>query len=746
MSTSLFRNKQQRVGSYTPATPLDNLVAGIRQQLNSNGSTFASKEYAHAAMSMESIDATTANELDRCVNSLNLALEQIVDTHVIKRSDGAPLTTAQKQAAVAAGIMAGDIPGFLNAPVARSMVAAENMTFFGTEGIGDSLQGRISAAMEAYDEKENKNAVVYSVAYNMQAARQDEFGETFFPTVVVTPDQVGYTVSIRLISVYNEVRRQITGAVDNFNKRNIVQAVIDPTILKNDQTRIVPVYRTQAASNFIDPALYAPKTILLDGESITTAPLKMGNKFGLLAISQTDAMLETGLNDSTDSIDTAIRLESVYLKIVNGAETDLIQFNTGKLPLATFQYSVQQNYRVMTCIFDTNILQVTGTTTNVNGVLPAAFAPILAGGYSVRLSVQVSGGVNLELGDTNLFPGNVGVVSVIDGNGVSLDLTTGAGLTIANLFANASAVGYDLDARRTNLNRRMRGQLLDTTFYNQIYAVPLRSPITVPRPLTIGVANDSSDLAALITATHIRTSNAAVSELLKAQDLLAEFVNTADGLVPGTLGSLTDNSGILGVARFLVQPFYEHATLDVASLVDSIKSSDRIADIQALLVNKLRDMAYRMYRDSGYKAAADALAGGISQVPTVIIGTDPVISRYLTVTGDFRTLGNDFNVKVVSTLNMTMAGKIIMTFGAFGDSMDGVPNPMHFGNMAWKPELTLVLPLHRNGANSKELTVQPSFLHVVNLPIMAALDITGISDVVSAKVPVHFLTVTSDLV
>lgn len=100
MSTSLFRNKQQRVGSYTPATPLDNLVAGIRQQLNSNGSTFASKEYAHAAMSMESIDATTANELDRCVNSLNLALEQIVDTHVIKRSDGAPLTTADRKSVV----------------------------------------------------------------------------------------------------------------------------------------------------------------------------------------------------------------------------------------------------------------------------------------------------------------------------------------------------------------------------------------------------------------------------------------------------------------------------------------------------------------------------------------------------------------------------------------------------------------------------------------------------------------------
>ena len=154
-------------------------------------------------------------------------------------------------------------------------------------------------------------------------------------------------------------------------------------------------------------------------------------------------------------------------------------------------------------------------------------------------------------------------------------------------------------------------------------------------------------------------------------------------------------------------------------------------------MNKLRDMAFRMYRDSGYKAAADALAGGVAPMPTVIIGTDPVIARYLQVTGDLRTLGGGLDVKIESTLNKRMAGKIIMSFGVFSEGQDGVPNPMHFGNMGWKPELTLVLPLHRNGANSKELTVQPSFLHITHLPIMASLNISGIPDVVSEKVAVN---------
>jgi hypothetical protein len=77
-----------------------------------------------------------------------------------------------------------------------------------------------------------------------------------------------------------------------------------------------------------------------------------------------------------------------------------------------------------------------------------------------------------------------------------------------------------------------------------------------------------------------------------------------------------------------------------------------------------------------------------------------------------------------------MTGKIFLTFGDFSSGMEGAPNPMHFGNMGWKPEMTLVLPLHRNGANSKELTVQPSFIHIVNLPILCEVDVTGISDLV----------------
>jgi len=725
----LFGSKRGVVG-ITQATPLDNLVDGIRAEVNASGHQFITKSLSRSAVSMESMDSATANEVETSVVRLTTALESIAAQH----ADGfAKLTQAQRDAGVAAAIITGDIPGFLAAPIERNVVASESVSFISPQG-GDFTTSRMKQALEAYDEKENKNAVVYSVAYNMQAARQDEFGEAFYPTVVVTPDQVGFTVSIRLVQVYNEVRRQIAGSLDNFGKRNIIEAVIDPTILQNDLTKIVPVYRVESQQHFVNPALMAPKDVILEGETITTSAFAIGKKFSLLGISQTAALLETGLQDSSDSIDTAISLAAIYMRVTDGTAEEVVGFSTARLPTATMTYAVQGNYRQMNLAFNSDSLLINKNTKNVSGAASTLLAPIVAGNFSVRLGVSVSGSVNLELADTTAYASDVHVVSVTDVDGNSLSLTTGTGATIAALFAGASIIGYDLDARRTNLNRRMRGQLLDTTFYNQVYAVALRSPITVPRPLTLGDANDSTDLAALITATHIRTSNAAVEELLKVENYLSEYVSAND-----------KNSSvapeILGVSRFLVKPFYEHAALDVNAVIDSLKSHERSADIQAVLVNKLRDMAYRMYRDSGYKAAADALAGGVASVPTIIIGTDIVLSRYLTVTGDFRTLGNDFNVKIVSTLNKNMVGKIVMSFGVFDSGMDGVPNPMHFGNMAWKPELTMVLPLHRNGQTSKELTVQPAFLHVTNLPIMASLTVTGITDVAAGKVALNMKAV-----
>ncbi len=739
-SPILFRNKGQK--ALQVQMELAKFTHGLQAQITNHGGLVV-PEIAAAAISMESMSESVGNQMDSALDDLNIALESVLTS---MGQDTSSINVNQKNAALAAGLMASNVDAFLQAPWQREAIRTEpdtlaRKTVVMNGHVSDSVEKRL--ALEAYDEKDNKNAMVYSVAYNMQAAKQDAFAEMFFPTVVVTQEQVGFTMSIRLINVYNEVRRDISGAPsNNFGKQNIVRAVIDPSILRNDTTRIVPVVRPDSQGYFVNEAAIAPKTIITDdGQSVVTAPLAINAQYSLLGISQTDVLLQTGIQDSTDAIDTAIGLDNLYIqltKTVGSVVTnEVYSFPTRRLPLATMNYSLQNNYRVMLLNFSTTSLLITAASTTISGATSTILTPLTSGGttYSVRLGVFVSGQVNCELGDTNMMASPIQVVSVSDNDGVVYDITTGTGLAIANLFTGAQVLGYDLEARRTNSNRRERGQLLDTSFYNQVYAVPLRSPITIPRPLTLGDANDSSDLAALITATHIRTTNAAIDELQNAANVLESYVTNVD-----PLGTVPD---ILGVTRFLVTPFFETNTIDVQAVINSITTSGRLADLSAVLVMYIRDVVYRMYTASGYKAAADALAGGIGPIPTVIIGTDPVIARYINVEGDLRTLGGGFNVRVESSLNQNIAGKIYISFGEFGTGKEGVPNPMHFGNMAWKPELTLVLPLHRNGANSKELTVQPSFLHVVNLPILAVFNVVNIEAAAVNKSAIDFVTVTA---
>ncbi len=682
-----------------------------------NNKQIGSASQARAAFSMESLTDNQVSDLAAAHDELSTSLESIA-SHMGFAKD---FTVAQKEAAIAAGIIAGDMRGFFAQKVQRETVSTESRGVVMVQA-EDALDGR-SFSMEAYDERENRNAAVYSIAYNMQAARQDEFGETFYPTIVVSPDNVGFAITVRLMMVYNELTRNVSGALDQYNKQNIIRAIANPTILKNEQTRIVPVVRTQSEAVFVDAADVAPFATNLEGVSITTAPLKCAVKLSLLGVSQTDAMLANGMQDITDDIDPMINLTALYVKV--GA--DVIQVNTSNLPLSAFNYSVQNNYRVMQLNFDTTSVLLNKDRKNVDGSALVDLKAVVDNQWIVRLALTATGSVNIETAETVVFGNYVAVHSIQDAAGNLLDLTTGAAKTFADAVAAGKIIGYDLQAYRTNMNRRQRGQLVDTTFYTQLYNVALRSPITALHPVTVDGQTDASDLASLITATRIRTSNAAVTSLISAANLLREYVDVKDAS-----NTIPD---VLGVGRFYVKPTFFYESVVMSDIVDSITSHQRAADIQAALVSKIRDYAYRMYRDSEYKAAADALAGGMAPTPTVIIGTDPVIARYLNVVGDLRTLGGEFDVRIVSTLDQRVAGKIFVTFGVFDENRNVAPNPLNFGNMAWSPELTVVLPISRGGQVSKETAVQPRFLHIVNLPVMAVLEVAGIEDVTN-KLPV----------
>ncbi len=711
-----FQNKTRK--PVAERTALGKSLEAIASMMNQNQVSL-SANVAKGCVALEGIDEAVVLEMDNASEVLTTALESIYTSLPM------PPSKAGRQAAMVAAMMTGDIDSYLSS-------GSHAMEAFSAAFSGDKATSMVitagegnRAAMEAYDEKELRNSASYSVAYNLNAPRQDAVGELFFPTIVLNPDQVGYQISIRLIQVYPELRRNIDGSVNDFKARNIIQALIDPSIMRSETLSVFPVYRTESASNFIDTALLTPANITVEGEEITTSPLKFDNKFSLIGISQTPALLATGTMDSTDALDAAISLKNLYVSLKSGATTELLKFKTDMMPLANFVNMQQDDWRQMQLTFLTDALLVSEKTVKANGQASTLLADIASNKLAVRLDITVNGTVNVEIGTTNLIASKITVKSVTDEDGRLLSLTqAGLGKDVVDLFAGAKAEGYDLTAQRTNSNRRQRGKMLRQTFQNQAYNVPLRDPLTIPRPQMVGDQNDASDLAALISATRARISNAAVEKLLDTAAMLKELVTQND--------LVENNLPILGVARHLVTAFYDEFEIDVAATLNNLTSNQKYDDISATLINNLRDLVYRMLTESGYQAAADALSGGIAPMPIVMIGTDPKTARYLMLSGDLRTLGAEVDMKVATTLNLDLRNKIVVAFGQ-PNAGDGTPNPLHFGNMIWKPELTLIMPTQRNGSNSKEITVTPSYNHIVNCPIMALITVKGLTEAMTTK-------------
>ena len=716
-----------------------------------NGGRVVGENTTRASLAMESFTHETQQDLNHQITALKGQINAWATRAGIK-SGGAnssktignlrSLTMAQESAALVGAVMASSPQSSLRSgPVTAASLRAKyagqaNVEVVGHEGLEGAMEsfqlpdGRM--ALEAYDNTKNTTAVAYAVTYHMQAARQDEFAEALYPTVTVTPDNVGYAVTVTLNLLEDEVRRPLNGAVSTFGRRNVLEAVTDPTLLRNDQTRVYPIVRTGGANDstafFTASADVTPSTIVQDKVNITTAPLKPGVTSDLLALSQQDLMLQAGQNDQTDALDPALTLTAVYIKTtVATGVTKVIKVDTSAMAGADLNAAVQGNGVQSSLNLVTTDVLVTLGTTDYAGNAISQFSAIATN--RVRLGFSAFGNVLMDTAACTVNFTPVAVSTVVDSTGSQLSTASGTGATIAALFADATIVGYDIKAFRTNSNKRQRGQLVNTQTQSRMYTVPYLPPITSLRPIGASDANDNAVVEGLITLTRIRTSQAAVTEVFNAYNKLKASFSPTDTLT---------SQPKLSATSYLAKNYLLEAAVDVHTDIASLTSADRPENLSAMIINVLRDMVYNLWNKAALAPATSAYAGGAAPAkPLVIIATDPTTHRYLTLIGDTRMLGDGFDFKIVSTIDPRMAGKIFLTFGVEEAYGSGAPHPFHFGSMAWAPEVPVMMPMTRNGAISYELTVAPRFRHVTQLYVMGAVTVTNITEAISTKIAIN---------
>ena len=713
------------------------LVQTLKQSRQTRGGFGGSSDLVKSLVSLESLEdegrLAAVQDAGDLVES-NLGDDLVEATAMTGQTVKTPEEAMDVAGITAAGMEAASIIAMAAAsPVEyatalRRQASVEGMRLFDVGSSG--AHGTVSfsqPAMEAFDTNSINKFSEHSIAYNMSAPRQDQFGEAFFPTIVLTPDQTYFKAIIDRVMVYQGAVHKLDGDIAKFEKRHLLDAYRNPAILKNDATVLVP-YRMEDDSNaqwFVDEALVPVVDRVVDKTIVPTAPLKINAPtFDLLGVSSHPGLIAANVMDQSDAIDANVRLANLYVLVDNGAaDPQVVKFDVSKLPLNQFIKSAEGMSKDSTLRFHNRSLTIKGDTKDVTGADVDAFAALAAAGLTVKLETELDGRLSLERGDLRVKGSDVSVFRIFDSEGQQL----GSSPALADL--TFTVIGYDLDARRTNSNRRSRGLLLDNDIYEEAYLVGLLPPMSIQTPTA--PYKVGSEVKSLVDATHVAIANSAVTTLLNYADQLKAYVDGT--LAANSSGETLAGGDIEGIGRLLVTAHYEEHEVDLVAMVANISTKDKLKDIQGQFISLIQEIGYRMLQLTGYRPALEVTKSSGAAKPTLLIGTDTVLPAFMQIQGDDRISGILMDHEIVSSPDSRMFGHIFITYKAGGEGFQ----PLNFGNFMWIPELVSSIPVNRSGATVEETMVQPRYRHICNLPIMAKIVVKGLDRVVKERLLVN---------
>lgn len=704
------------------ANPFGELVSSLNRHITETGLGQSQKDISGllvAGLESANIDQLTAV---RASSANLLADAKRLYAAVVSNEAANSISEASWEAGAMVLLAAGDLTGYA-ARANKVEVSNEGANVVYSNSFG-GFDYQMKPAVEAYDDRELRQYLPYSFLLNVQASRQSAAAELLFKTVVVDPSQGGLDLTVRRPTLFNEVRHEITGRAMDFHRRNLISAIVDPSIMANDSTRCYPVFVTgnvENNSHFVAAAELPTHTATIQGQTFDTSALLFNMQHDLLGLSTTPNVI--GTQDSTDALDHDLGLDAVYLSFdADGAGAGvakLVKFPVRQLFSASFQKSPEGLERAMVLNFATSDLIVDSTTDAVDG-LDLGY---LAAGEVVRLRVSAGGNADLQLGNIEVTAGTLAVANVFI-NGVDVTGTVAGNAVVAKLGTMALK-GFDPFAHRSNLNRRHLGIKADALTLTERVVIPMGAPITNHTPITS--ANEQIALQDMINIARIRNDNNAFTKLSEYANQLAA-VATAPSIagVP---------AAVEGIGRHLVEKVYfAEANFDVQAEINSIRSQDRAEDLAAVVVNKLRDLVYAGLTQTAYQSALDLMTGG-GVSPTVAIVTDPTIARYLITPGDSRLMSIGLPWKLEVTPNVMIRDKIYATLVLPGIAE---PHPLSFGFFAYMPELVATAVVTRNNQVSREPMVQPRTRHVVTLPFLVRINVSNISAAATDKTSIDF--------
>ena len=644
------------------------------------------------------------------------------------------LTEAQEKAGVHAAAMA-DNP----AEWAKKAIEATNeaQAINNTE---DGVEFSDRVVMEAYDDSNFKDAVGYSVVWNIVAARQSNAVENIWPTLTLEPQRSHIEAIVQFQVFHQEVRHKSTGDKVDFGRILMLETIVNGELLDDNIIKCVPVYEeTVSDQHFIDPTIIAHREVTVDGETVTTGPLLVGVEHGLLGLSQAAIGGLTGELNSASQLAPMPRMENLYVRITNkDGKASVVRIDATVLSRGSFVGNQEGNIRDTSLNMNAPGLGLDAKTVDVTGAPAEALAFLRTPAFQnhrLEYQLKVYGDCNLETGNTEIQPANgrISSVKIRQAFGhFSAEKDTVVAKELTDAISKIELIAYDIDASRTNIDRRQRGPLTNVTAEFEKYYVRLGSPISTIFPAT--EAQSNVDLIAPMTATRIKNDFYGIKALFRYSEVLSGLAISNDATLP--------RAPIKAIGRHIMTPYYKHYVISAVDILDSNRSKNKLEDLQHAILNYMRDAIIRGMRDSKLELALQVQTGSADSKHTLPMITNQILGKYLFQLGDTRILGS-LPYPVVAD---THASELLGTYGSDEHELFIVPtlpgtqaNPLSFGHHLWKPELASTLQVTRDNSTNREIVVQPCNEWHMFCPWILRFTIKDLTHAMTAKTPLAVL-------
>lgn len=523
-----------------------------------------------------------------------------------------------------------------------------------------------SAGFESFSAALTEGAVARqktaTIELNAEANRQFKAAEAMYPTVFIGYDETMLELPIDIAGVgqYN-----VGGNVyDQFEDlRPIPSILADSSFTSGDDLKLVPVFvddeTDPSYDRFVDKALWEPvqetydQNDLLGREPHLTnylAPVKLGNLMNLCRAPGTPKW------ENNDEIEaSSIRITSLLFKIKTKDGEGVYTLDTSAFPSNAMRTANHLNSKSARQL----ILKSEGTPVTAFKDKDGKDASDLFKSLGEDLSAFLQWDIRLEYHrDTRtLSPTitpDVTIHHVVDAKGNRLIAGTSKVPAETQALIKAQAVeasiaGYKLAMNHNNVNWSRYGQTIVYANTLKQYNVRRRQPISVKYPMS----NDDTNTEVL--AKCIRDMGLVISRNM-THDAFKFAIRHFDYLVENNGKKVVpindDSNDVLPGQHFFATTAADE-TINLKKATSTLDSKDALANIQAVLVNKITDVITDIRVRSGF-AAVKEIDGRNEEY---VIVAHAVLAPYLMTSGDVRTFGQNVKFSVIETNVDTEIGR-----------------------------------------------------------------------------------------